>query len=71
MSLRSVLITAIAGLTFAGKTGSLDMVAALSGYLESPGHPTRIVSVVLNEFACKEGEARGIIDAFVRAVASK
>ncbi len=56
------------GLTFAGKTGSLDMVVALSGYLETAEHQTRIVSIVLNEFGCSESEARAIADKFVRAV---
>jgi len=57
------------GIGFDGKTGSLDMVSSLSGYVTTANHETRIVSIVLNEFGCTEGDAHQIQDAIVKAVA--
>lgn len=53
------------GISFAGKTGSMDMVASLSGYLETADHRHFVVSVILNGFGCTGAEAREIIDRFV------
>ncbi len=57
----------LTGVELAGKTGSLTMVASLSGYLKTKSGEDRIVSVVLNHFACTLDEARAIIDRFVLA----
>lgn len=54
---------------FDGKTGSLDMVVALSGFVETDDRQTRVVSVILNGFGCPSGEARGVADRFVETVA--
>jgi len=62
---KGTLATRLKGITFDGKTGSLDMVAALSGYVETPDHQTRIVSVILNGFGCTGTEARNVLDRFV------
>jgi D-alanyl-D-alanine carboxypeptidase/D-alanyl-D-alanine-endopeptidase (penicillin-binding protein 4) len=64
------LASRLKGLTFVGKTGSLDMVVALSGYVQCADGHERIVSVILNEFGCSAREARDVADAFVSAVAS-
>ena len=50
---------------FIGKTGTLDMVSALSGFVKCKDGDTKIVSVVLNHYGCTEGEARDIIDRFI------
>ena len=50
---------------FIGKTGTLDMVSALSGFVKCKDGETKIVSVVLNHYGCTEGEARDIIDRFI------
>lgn len=67
---KGTLASRLKGITFDGKTGSLDMVAALSGYVETSSHQTRIISVILNNFGCTGTEARVIIDRFVETVAS-
>jgi D-alanyl-D-alanine carboxypeptidase/D-alanyl-D-alanine-endopeptidase (penicillin-binding protein 4) len=56
------------GLTFEGKTGSLDMVIALSGYVRVADGSERIVSVILNHFTGSATDARNIADAFVKQV---
>jgi serine-type D-Ala-D-Ala carboxypeptidase/endopeptidase (penicillin-binding protein 4) len=66
---KATLATRLKGITFAGKTGSLDMVAALSGYVETASHKTRIVSFILNEYGCTAHEARDLIDKAVEIVA--
>ena len=55
------------GVGFAGKTGSLDMVAALSGYLRTDSGNEVIVSVIANHYLCPNAEARTVLDDFVRA----
>ena len=58
----------LANLKFEGKTGSLNLVASLSGYLAIEKGEKRIVSVVINGYGCTAGETRNIIDSFVKAV---
>ncbi len=55
---------------FIGKTGSLDMVSALSGFVKCKNGDTRIVSVVLNHYGCSESEARDLIDRFIENVSN-
>lgn len=58
------------GVTFEGKTGSLDMVVALSGYVRGVDGRERIVSLVFNHFSATSNEVRSIADAFVKQVAA-
>jgi len=58
------------GITFQAKTGSLDMVAALSGYLTTSSGKTVVVSIIFNQYGCSAGEARGVADDFVKAIAA-
>jgi D-alanyl-D-alanine carboxypeptidase/D-alanyl-D-alanine-endopeptidase (penicillin-binding protein 4) len=58
----------LSGVAFAGKTGSLDTVSALSGYVDVSNGKGAIVSVILNHFLCTAAEAREIQDRFVRKV---
>ena len=53
---------------FIGKTGTLDMVSSLSGFVKCKDGETRIVSVVLNHYGCSESEAKTIIDRFIENV---
>jgi serine-type D-Ala-D-Ala carboxypeptidase/endopeptidase (penicillin-binding protein 4) len=55
---------------FVGKTGTLDMVSALSGYVKCSNGQTKIVSVVLNHYGCSTGEAQQIIDRFIENVSN-
>jgi len=54
---------------FTGKTGTLDMVVALSGYVHTKKDRTLVVSLIFNHFACKESEARSIADSFAKKLA--
>ena len=56
------------GVDFIGKTGTLDMVSSLSGFVKCKDGETKIVSVVLNHYGCTESEAREILDRFVENV---
>ena len=53
------------------KTGSIDRVAALSGYVLRPGDDASpiVFSVLLNNFTCSSADARDAIDRFVSALA--
>jgi serine-type D-Ala-D-Ala carboxypeptidase/endopeptidase (penicillin-binding protein 4) len=53
---------------FFGKTGTLDMASALSGYVRCKDGSTKIVSVIMNHYACTASEARGIQDRFIENV---
>ncbi|RYG33302.1 hypothetical protein EON81_18475 [bacterium] len=66
---RGTLAARLSGIGFAGKTGSLDMVAALSGYLRTRSGREVQISVVLNHFTCPAADARAVIDAFVKETA--
>ncbi len=56
------------GIEFSGKTGGLDMVAAISGYVKCDDGKERVVSIILNNYGCTTGEARGFADAIIRSV---
>ena len=57
------------GLDFAGKTGYIDAVASLSGYLKGSDGVLLLVSVVCNHFKRPASEARQAIDRFVERLA--
>jgi serine-type D-Ala-D-Ala carboxypeptidase/endopeptidase (penicillin-binding protein 4) len=56
------------GLGFQGKTGTLNMVSALSGYVRHDTGEELVVSLVMNNYACTAAEARAIQDAFMNTV---
>jgi D-alanyl-D-alanine carboxypeptidase/D-alanyl-D-alanine-endopeptidase (penicillin-binding protein 4) len=62
------LASRLGSVDFVGKTGSLDMVSSLSGFVKCKDGETRIVSVILNHYGCSETEARNIIDRFIENV---
>lgn len=53
---------------FAGKTGSLSRVAALSGYLTRRDGSQLAVSVIVNHYAAPDAEVRAAMDAWVRGL---
>ena len=53
---------------FIGKTGTLDMVSALSGFVKCKNGDTKIVSVILNNYGCSESDAKEAIDRFIQNV---
>ena len=64
------LASRLSGVFFEGKTGTLDLVVALSGYVRARDGSDRIVSVILNHFGGSSTDARNLADAFVRQVSS-
>jgi serine-type D-Ala-D-Ala carboxypeptidase/endopeptidase (penicillin-binding protein 4) len=56
------------GTTFFGKTGTLDMVSSLSGYVKCKDGSLKIVSVIVNHHGCTTGEAQSCIDRFIENV---
>ncbi|HWA82499.1 MAG TPA: D-alanyl-D-alanine carboxypeptidase, partial [Fimbriimonadaceae bacterium] len=56
----------LSGVPFIGKTGTLDMVVALSGYVHTSKNRTLTVSLIFNQFICSERDARSIADDFVK-----
>ncbi len=58
----------LAASSFRGKTGSLDMVSSLSGYVTSASGKTYAVSLLMNHFLGGAATVRGIQDQFVREV---
>ncbi len=61
--------TRLQNVAFVGKTGSLDMVAALSGYVTTKAGDELAVSLIVNHFSCTQAEVREILDRFVRELA--
>ena len=57
------------GINFEGKTGTLDMVVALSGYVHTKHGKTLVMSVIANNFSCGSDTVRGIVDSFTRKLA--
>ncbi len=51
---------------FAGKTGTLNAVTSLSGYLTASDGRTVVVSLIVNHSATPASEVRPVIDRFVR-----
>jgi D-alanyl-D-alanine carboxypeptidase/D-alanyl-D-alanine-endopeptidase (penicillin-binding protein 4) len=57
------------GVDFIGKTGTLNMVVSLSGYVKRRNRSEVVVSVVVNHFAASPSEVRDLIDRFIANVA--
>lgn len=57
------------GVDFIGKTGTLNMVVSLSGYVKRRNRSEVVVSVVVNHFSGSSTEVRGLIDRFISNVA--
>lgn len=55
---------------FRGKTGTLDMVVSLSGYVKTPDGNEAIMSLLLNHFTCSSAKARDIADGFAKTLAT-
>jgi D-alanyl-D-alanine carboxypeptidase/D-alanyl-D-alanine-endopeptidase (penicillin-binding protein 4) len=55
------------GVPFAGKTGTLNMVSALSGYLQTQDGQPLVISIALNHYLLPASHARSIQDRFVEA----
>lgn len=53
---------------FRGKTGTLDSVSALSGYVKTGGGETVCVSLIVNHFLVSSSDVRAIADDFVREI---
>jgi D-alanyl-D-alanine carboxypeptidase/D-alanyl-D-alanine-endopeptidase (penicillin-binding protein 4) len=62
------LSTRLTGTSFVGKTGSLNSVASLSGYVKSANGETLIVSTMFNHFIVPASEIRALADAIVKEV---
>ncbi len=60
----------LSGVPFRGKTGTLDKVSALSGYVRSASGKTLVVSLIFNHAACSVGEQHRVQDAFIRALSA-
>lgn len=57
------------GVDFIGKTGTLNMVVSLSGYVKRRNRTEVVVSVVVNHFSASPTEVRDLIDRFIANVA--
>ncbi len=56
----------LADVSFRGKTGSLNRVAALSGYLRRRDGTEIAISVIVNHYASSDADVRTAMDAWVR-----
>ncbi len=61
--------TRLADVSFAGKTGSLNRVLALSGYLRRRDGTEIALSVIVNHYNASDADVRAAMDAWVRALA--
>lgn len=59
----------LADVSFRGKTGSLNRVAALSGYLRRRDGSELALTIIVNHYASSDAEVRAAMDAWVRSLA--
>jgi D-alanyl-D-alanine carboxypeptidase/D-alanyl-D-alanine-endopeptidase (penicillin-binding protein 4) len=67
--LNGTLRSRLKDVAFRGKTGTLDMVVCLSGYVKNKAGEERIMSVLLNHFTSSPAKARDIADNFAKTAA--
>lgn len=67
---KGTLADRLQGVAFQGKTGTLDMVVALSGYVRTKNGQDVVVSVIVNHYLGPSSEVRAIADDFVREAAN-
>jgi serine-type D-Ala-D-Ala carboxypeptidase/endopeptidase (penicillin-binding protein 4) len=58
----------LAGVPFEGKTGTMDKVSALSGYVHLNGGRDLIVVILINGYICSTAETRDLMDQFIKNV---
>ena len=56
------------GVPFEGKTGTMDKVSALSGYLHLNNGKELIVSILVNDYVCSTAQTRDLEDQFLKTV---
>ncbi len=56
----------LAGIPFEGKTGTMEMVSALSGYLHLKDGKTLAVAIMVNDYACSTAETRDLQDKVIK-----
>jgi len=62
--------TRLLGSTFHGKTGTLHLASALSGYVKDRSGRLLAMSLVINHYGCSASEARKLQDRFVTEIES-
>lgn len=67
---KGTLKSRLQGSSFRGKTGTLDMVVGLSGYVLTKNGERRIVSIIINHATESSSKIREIADGIVRIVES-
>lgn len=60
----------LSGVAFEGKTGTLNMVVALSGYVKTKDGRNLIVSVIVNHSTAGDTATRNLVDKFIRNIAN-
>lgn len=65
---KGTLASRLAGSTFEGKTGTLDNVVALSGFISCKDGKTRLVSIIVNHAPTGSSLVREKVDAMIRSV---
>ncbi len=56
------------GIAFEGKTGTMDKVSALCGYLHLNSGKELIVVILVNNYLCNTAQTRDLIDQFIKNV---
>jgi len=56
------------GIAFEGKTGTMDKVSALCGYLHLNSGKELVVVILVNNYLCSTAQTRDLIDQFIKKV---